>query len=100
MPRTVQTGRVRRADTRAADAHPSGMTISAPAAAPMSITLLHRIRGEFLEMPGLHLTRSQAARLWHLDPDTCDAALRTLIDTGFLRQTARGTFRRADDADG
>jgi hypothetical protein len=60
--------------------------------------LLHRIRGEFLEMPGLHLTLPQAARLWHLDVDTCDRALRTLIADGFLRQTARGSFSRAADA--
>ncbi len=74
------------------------MTITAPVAAPTM--LLHRIRGEFLEMPGLHLTLPQAARLWHLDAVTCDAALRALIDTGFLRQTARGAFRRADGSDG
>ena len=29
---------------------------------------LHRIRGEFREMPGLKLTIAQAARLWQLDP--------------------------------
>lgn len=57
--------------------------------------LLHRIRGEFLEMPGLHLTLPQAARLWHLDADTCDRALRALIADGFLRQTARGSFQLA-----
>ena len=73
------------------------MTISAPAApatvAALPTTLLQRIRGEFLEMPGLHLTSRQAARLWHLDPETCDLALRALIADGFLRQTTRGSFR-------
>ena len=29
-----------------------------------------RIRGEFLEMPGLRLTSAQAARLWHVDAAT------------------------------
>jgi hypothetical protein len=74
------------------------MTTGAPAMA--QTLLLHRIRGEFLEMPGLHLTLPQAARLWHLDVETCDHALRTLIADGFLRQTARGAFLLAADADG
>jgi hypothetical protein len=76
------------------------MTISAPAArAALPTTLLQRIRGEFLEMPGLHLTLRQAARLWHLDLDTCDLALRALIADGFLRQTTRGSFQLMAGAD-
>jgi hypothetical protein len=63
-------------------------------------TLLHRIRGEFLEMPGLHLTLPQAARLWQLDLDTCDRVLHALLADGFLRQTARGSFQLAADAGG
>jgi hypothetical protein len=98
MPPRRQTGCARTTDTRAAGAHQSSMTTSAPVATPIS--LLHRIRGEFLEMPGLHLTLAQAARLWQLDRDTCDAALRALIETGFLRQTARGMFQRVDGSDG
>jgi hypothetical protein len=74
------------------------MTTGAPAKA--QTLLLHRIRGEFLEMPGLHLTLPQAARLWHLDVETTDRALRTLIADGFLRQTARGSFSRAAEAGG
>ena len=73
------------------------MTTGAPAKA--QTLLLHRIRGEFLEMPGLHLTLPQAARLWHLDVETTDRALRTLIADGFLRQT-RGSFSRAAEAGG
>src|SRR5262245_7291557 len=34
-------------------------------------SLLRRIEGEYLEMPGLQLTREQAQRLWVLDCDTC-----------------------------
>jgi hypothetical protein len=51
-----------------------------------------RVRAEYLEMPGLCLTLSQAQRLWSLDPRTCEAVLNSLIDTGFLRRTGRGLF--------
>jgi RecB family exonuclease len=54
--------------------------------------LLHRVRGEFLEMPGLHLTRSQAARLWSLDPATSDRILGELVDTGFLLRGRKGSY--------
>jgi hypothetical protein len=33
--------------------------------------ILRRIRAEFLEMPGMRLTFSQAKRLWGLDEQTC-----------------------------
>jgi hypothetical protein len=58
-------------------------------------TLLHRIRGEFREMPGLTLTLRQAARLWSLDPVTCDTALRILVEERFLDRTRRGAFQLA-----
>lgn len=54
--------------------------------------LLSRIRGEFLEMPGLRLTPRQACRLWHLDDRTCDSVLRVLLGEGFLTRTADGAF--------
>ncbi len=57
--------------------------------------LLWRARGEYLEMPGLHLTVPQAARLWALDAAVCDAVLSHLAASGFLRQTAAGTFALA-----
>jgi Fic family protein len=52
--------------------------------------LVHRIRGEFLEMPGLRLTLAQACRLWQLDDATCEAALNVLIEQHFLRKSGRG----------
>jgi len=58
--------------------------------------LLTRIRAEFSEMPGLHLTPRQAARLWNLDAVTCDVALRILVEEQFLGRTAKGAFRRAE----
>jgi hypothetical protein len=54
--------------------------------------LLSRVRGEYLEMPGLHLTVPQAARLWGLETLVCDALLSCLVGSRFLRQTAAGTF--------
>jgi hypothetical protein len=58
--------------------------------------LLPRIRGEFREMPGLHLTLGQAARLFDLQEEACRAALGTLTDEGFLARTPAGTFHRND----
>jgi hypothetical protein len=58
---------------------------------------LSRVRGEYLEMPGLSLTARQAQRLWGLDPETCEAVLEALVHSGFLRRTTRG-YVRADAA--
>lgn len=54
------------------------------------------IRSEYLEIPGLHLTRNQVQRLWGLDAITCDALLGALIDVQFLRRTNAGAYVRAD----
>ena len=56
----------------------------------------HLIRSEYLEIPGLHLTRNQVQRLWGLDAITCDALLETLVDVRFLRRTHAGAYVRAD----
>jgi hypothetical protein len=66
------------------------------AATDVTLALLLRIRGEFLEMPGLRLTLRQAMRLWHLDAETCEAALRLLVERRFLTHGAHGTFRRLE----
>ena len=57
------------------------------------------VRGEFQEVPGLHLTKPQVQRLWGLDPPTCDALLATLVDGRFLKRTFRGAYARIDAAD-
>ena len=57
---------------------------------------IHLIRSEYLEIPGLHLTRNQVQRLWGLDDLTCDALLAALIDVRFLRRTRTGSYIRAD----
>jgi hypothetical protein len=59
---------------------------------PINERLVRRIRAEFLEMPGLCLTIEQAQRLWSLEPRTCEALLRALVDSRFLRRTDRGLF--------
>lgn len=54
--------------------------------------LLRVIQAEYLEMPGLHLTKPQAQRLWGIDPSTCSALLDTLVDTQFLRRNHRDAY--------
>jgi len=54
--------------------------------------LLQVIRAEYLEIPGLHLTRAQAQRLWALDTTTCDAMLSALVNARFLRRTPRDAY--------
>jgi hypothetical protein len=56
---------------------------------------LARVRAEYLEMPGLSLTRPQAQRLWGLEVEACEALLRTLLESGFLRRTSHGGYVRA-----
>jgi hypothetical protein len=62
--------------------------------APVSDALERRVRGEYLEMPGLRLTPAQAARLWGLEPAVCDAILMSLCDNGFLIHGQGDTFAR------
>ncbi|MEP7309121.1 MAG: hypothetical protein ABJA98_26755 [Acidobacteriota bacterium] len=64
-----------------------------------SITpLLHRVRSEFLEMPGLRLTPVQAARLWSLDHGTSQRILDGLTTAGFLWRTSSGAYLLASVA--
>ena len=63
-----------------------------------SLDVLRRVRGEYIEMPGLRLTTAQAQRLWGLDRAVCDALLAALVEAKFLFRTRDGAFIRADDA--
>jgi len=56
--------------------------------------VVDRVRGEFVEMPGLELTLAQAVRLWGLGADDCRSVLDSLADAGFLKWTARRTVVR------
>jgi len=60
--------------------------------------LLQRIRGEYLEMPGLRLTPEQAGRLWSLDLDTCRRLLEALVEAKFLARSGDGTYFRLSAA--
>ena len=57
---------------------------------------LHLIRAEYLEIPGLHLTKKQVQRLWSLDQAVCEELLDALVDVRFLRRTQNGAYVRAD----
>jgi len=57
--------------------------------------LLRRVQAEFLEMPGLRVTRAQARRLWALDAALCDAVLSALVDARFLVESRNESFMRA-----
>ena len=60
--------------------------------------ILLRIRAEYLEMPGLRLTRPQAQRLWGLDAETCRRFLELLTSERFLDRRANGTYARLTDS--
>lgn len=62
----------------------------------MQLTV-ERLRAEFLEMPGLRLTRDQIRRFCGLDPTACSAALKTLVDERFLCAKPDGTYTRLTD---
>ncbi len=56
--------------------------------------LLRRIRGEFLEMPGLRLSIDQAARLWALERALCTEVLDALLGAKFLQRDRDGRYAR------
>jgi hypothetical protein len=47
-----------------------------------------RVSGEFMEMPGLRLTMSQAQRLLCIDGDTCAEVIALLVARSILRRQA------------
>jgi hypothetical protein len=58
---------------------------------------LARIRGEYLEMPGLRLTLSQTQRLCGVERSLCQLVLDALVDAGFLRIVGNGLYARVTD---
>jgi hypothetical protein len=61
-----------------------------------SRAVVDRVRGEFMEMPGLQLTMPQAARLWGMEPAACQAVIDALVESSFLRWTPAGTIVRVE----
>jgi DNA-binding MarR family transcriptional regulator len=59
------------------------------------VRLHHRVRAEFLEMPGRRLRPSQAARLWAADRVMTTQILDDLVESGFLWKTRDGSYLRA-----
>ena len=59
---------------------------------PSRESLVARIRGECLEMPGLQLTFAQACRLWQLDAPACEMLLEQLVRETFFRKTPDGAY--------
>jgi hypothetical protein len=57
---------------------------------------LRVVRAEYLEVPGMHLTKAEIQRLWGLDAQTCDALVGTLVESRFLRLTRRDRYARFD----
>ena len=57
---------------------------------------LQLIRAEYLEIPGLSLTKRQVQRLWCLDHATTEAVLVALVEVKFLRCTRQHAYVRTD----
>ena len=45
------------------------------------------VQAEYIEMPGLQLTKAQVRRLWGLEENTCDLVLQELLAMHFLKRT-------------
>ena len=54
--------------------------------------LVYRIHSEFLEMPGLSLTPSQACKIFGLPPDITSRILERLTEARVLRRRSDGQF--------
>jgi hypothetical protein len=57
--------------------------------------LIARVRAEYLQSPGLALTKEQMQRHWVLDASACDTIVDALMASGFLHQRADRCFVRA-----
>jgi hypothetical protein len=54
--------------------------------------LLRRVRSEYLESPGLNLTKPQIRRFLGVDEPTCSELLDALVAAHFLTRTERGQY--------
>ena len=65
-----------------------------PVTAFLDQRILDRLRGEYLEMPGLKLTGAQMQRLCGIDESMCTLILDSLVKTNFLCRKPDGTYMR------
>ena len=61
---------------------------------PLNWDALRRMCVEYLEMPGLRLTREQVQRLLGLDEAGCTELLDALVTAAFLRRLRDGKYAR------
>jgi hypothetical protein len=54
------------------------------------------IQSEYSEMPGLHLSKRQAQRMWNLDARSADAIFHALESSHFLKRMPNDVYIRAD----
>jgi hypothetical protein len=54
------------------------------------------IQSEYAEMPGMHLSKRQAQRLWNLDARSTDAIFNALEASHFLKRMPNDVYVRAD----
>jgi hypothetical protein len=59
--------------------------------------VLTRLRGEYLEIPGLRLTAQQVQRLCGIERMLCQSILDALVDGAFLSVNPDGTYARLTD---
>jgi hypothetical protein len=55
---------------------------------------MQQVRAEYLDMPGLSLTKEQMRRLWRLDQPLCDAVVDALVASEFLERRPGGLYMR------
>jgi hypothetical protein len=56
--------------------------------------VLDRLRGEFMEMPGLRLTAEQVQRLCGIERTMCHMVLDSLVESEFLCVNPNGQYAR------
>ena len=56
---------------------------------------VHLIQSEYVEMPGLHLSKRQAQRMWNLDARSTDMIFDALEAANFLRRMPNDMYIRA-----
>jgi uncharacterized protein with von Willebrand factor type A (vWA) domain len=54
--------------------------------------MLRRIHQDYLELPDVRLSLTQAQRVWQLDERTCAELLESLIESGLLHRSHDGTY--------